>query len=159
MSFVVELDQTVHCCEGEEEQHGIEKDKSADGSVRVFAKNHQSDKPYGSSPEMHLFCRKIRHWDAQSSECRIENSHEGVVQFRWISLAGLEFERTVVSSQISRQTNQHLSQWRMDIEVKLPLQVMRAEFAKMSFVPCHNRRQANLPISCEKCEKGEDDWS
>lgn len=45
----------------------------------------------------------------------------------------------------------------MHIEIELALEIVRAEFAEMGFVPGDNGRKANLPETCEEGEGGKDD--
>lgn len=55
-----------------------------------------------------------------------------------------KFEVAVVSREEARQPDEHLSEWRVDIEVELALQVMRAEFSKVRLVPDNDVRMPNL---------------
>ena len=111
----------------EAEQHGIEENEPADSGVRVLEENHHGDQPNGGSPEVELPRREVRQWNADSPEKCVKHTHEGVVELLWICLSRLEFKRPIVPCHVSREADQHLSEWGMDIEVELALKVMRTE--------------------------------
>jgi hypothetical protein len=143
--------------ESEEEKHRIEQDEATDGGVRVLEQNHQGDEPGGRLAEVELLCSVVGQRNAQGAEGCVELAHKDVVDLLGVSLTRLELEGTVVSGQITRKANQHLSQRRVDIEVELALQVVGSELAKMRLVPGDNGRKANLPQTGEEGECGEDD--
>lgn len=116
--------------ECEAEQHGIKENETADGGVRVLAKNSQSDEPYSRSPEVQFLCSEVGQRYADSTERGVEEAHEGVVQLLRICFARLEFERSVVSCEVARETDQHFSKRRVDIEVELALEVVGTELAE-----------------------------
>jgi hypothetical protein len=124
---------------GEAQQHGVEENEPRDGGVGVFKQYHQTDQPDSRPAEIHLPSRIVCKRNTHDPESRIEHAHEGVVDVFWIGLAGLELERPIVTGQVTGQTNQHLSQGRMNVEVELALQVMRAEFSKAERIVrrCH----------------------
>jgi len=124
MSFIVESDHAVHGSKSEEEQHRIKQDESTDGSQRVLTQNHQGNQPDSSSLEMQFLSSEISQWNAKSSKGRVKYSHKSIVEFFGVYFARLELERAIVSSQVSGQTDEHLSKRRMDIEIKLSFQVM-----------------------------------
>jgi hypothetical protein len=121
---IVESGKAEHGRESEEKQHGIQQNEAADGGVRVLAQNHQGHEPSTSLRQPELLCRVVRQRNAERSEGGIEDSHEGVVDLRRVFLSGLEFERAIVTGQVSRQTNEYLPQRRVDIEVELSFQIM-----------------------------------
>jgi len=57
-------------------------------------------------------------------------SHEFVVQLIRVCLSRLELERAIVSSEVARETDQHLPKRGVDIEVELAFEVMGTEFAE-----------------------------
>lgn len=83
------------------EEHGIEEDKSADGGVGIFAKNHERNQPDCWSPEVELSGSPVGHGNADGTEEGIELAHEGVVDIRWVCLPRLELEGAVVPSKVS----------------------------------------------------------
>ena len=76
----------------EAQQHRVEKNKSADSCVRVFAENHKSDEPHCWSLEVELSGSVIGQRDTDSTEEGIERTHERVVQLFWVFLSRFEFE-------------------------------------------------------------------
>lgn len=98
---LVELGPAENGCEGEAEQHRVEKDEPADGRVRVLEQNSERDEPDGWPPEVERLRSVVGQGNADGSESAVEQAHEGVVELRRVCLAGLELERAVVSSQIS----------------------------------------------------------
>jgi hypothetical protein len=143
--------------EGKEEKHRVEQNEATDGGVRVLEQNHQGDKPGGRLAEVELLCSVVGQGNTQSTECCVELAHKDVVDLLGVSLTRLELEGTVVSGQVTRKANQHLSQRRVNIEVELALQVVRSELAEMRLVPGDNGREADLPQTGEEGECGEDD--
>lgn len=112
------------------EQHGVEKNKTADCGVRVFAENHQRNEPDGRPSQLELFGGKVGHGDAGNAKGGIKGSHKGVVDIFGVFLARLELEGSVVAGEDSRETNQHLSEGRVDVEVVFMLDVVAAKLAK-----------------------------
>ena len=74
-------------------------------------------------------------WDHHYAEGGHDDAHGDVRHVVGISLAALEFETAVVSRQQAREPDKHLPERRVDIEVKLALEVVRAELAKVGLVP------------------------
>lgn len=142
---------------GEEEKHRVEQDEAADGSVRVLKQHHHGDEPGRRLAEVELLCRVVGQRDAQSSESAVELTHEDVVDLFGVRLARLELERTIVTGQVARKADQHLSQRRVDIKVELALEVVRSELAEMRLVPGDNGREANLPQAREEGQGGKED--
>ena len=130
MLLAMELGPAEHGGECEAEQHRVEEDETADGGVRVLAKNSQSNKPDGRSPEVQFFCSQVGQWHADGAERGVEKAHEGVVQLLRVCLARLELKRSVVSCEVARETDQHLAEGRVDIEVELALEVVGTELAE-----------------------------
>lgn len=153
----VETSPAQHGGESKEEKHRVEQDEATDGGVRVLEQNHQGDEPGSGLAEVELLCCVVGQRNAQSAERCVELAHKDVVDLLGVSLTRLELEGTVVSSQITRKANQHLSQRRVDIEVELALQIVRAKFSKMRLVPGDNGRKTDLPQTGEEGECGEDD--
>ena len=100
---------------------------------------------------------KIRERHAQRPERAVEQPHEGVVQFFRVRFARLELEGAIVAGQVAGQTDEHLAQRRVDIEVEFALEVVRAEFAEVCLVPGDDGREADLPHAREECEGCEDE--
>lgn len=89
-------------CEGEEEQHRVEQDESADGRVRVLEQNHHCDEPDSRLPEVQLFRSVVCQGNAESTEGCVELAHESVVELWRVCLARLEFECSVVACEPAR---------------------------------------------------------
>lgn len=143
--------------EGEAKEHGVKENETADGCIRILAKDHKCHEPDGGALEVELSSSEICKGNTNSSEEGIECTHEGVVQILGVFLSGFEFEGAIVACEISGQADEHLSKRRVNIEVEFALQVMRSELSKtgpnqridgtrlkgiilLSFVPCHNIR-------------------
>lgn len=110
--------------EGEAEKHRIQKNKSGNRGVGILAKHHQGDKPDGWTAEFQFSRSIVCKWNAYDTEESIEDTHEGVVNFRRVFLARLEFERSVITSQETRQSNKHFTQRRVDIEIEFSFDVV-----------------------------------
>ena len=126
----VEPSPAEHSGEGEAKKHGVQEDEATDCCIRVFAKNHQGYEPNSWSLEVHLPSSIVGQRNGNSAEECVERSHNSVVELIGVFLSGLEFEGAIVTCQVSRKSNQHLSKGRVNIEIELALQVVRAEFAK-----------------------------
>ena len=116
--------------EGEAEKHRVEKDEPADSRVGVLAEDHKSDEPHRWALKIELLGGEVCQWDADSAKKCVECAHKGVVEIIWVSLSGLELEGSVVSSQVPRESDQHLSKGWMDVEVELSLEVVRSELSE-----------------------------
>ena len=55
-----------------------------------------------------------------------------------VDLSTLELEAPIVTCKQTGKTYKHLAKRRMNIKVKLALEIMRAEFAKVGFIPNDN---------------------
>ena len=133
MLLTVELGPAEDGGEGEAKKHRIEEDETADGGVRVLAEDGQGNEPDGRSPEVQFLCSVVGQWDADGTEYRVEEAHEGVVQLLGVCFARLELKRSVVSCKVSGETDQHLAERRVDIEVKLALEIVGTELAEAVF--------------------------
>lgn len=69
------------------EKHGVEKDESADGRVRVLAENHEGDEPHSRALQIELFGSPIGHGNADGAEQGIELAHKGIVDIRRVGLS------------------------------------------------------------------------
>ena len=128
--LTVELRPAENSGEGEEEQHRVEQDESANGCVRVLKQNHQGDEPHCRLAKVQRLCSVIGQGYAESAKGRVELAHERVVELFRIRLARLEFKGAVVAREPAREPNKHLAQRRVNIKVEFTLEVMRSEFAK-----------------------------
>lgn len=116
--------------EGKAEKHRVEEDESADSRVGVLAQDHESDKPHSWALEVELLSGKVCQWNADSAEECVKCAHEGVIEALWVPLSGLELEGSIVSSQVSRESDQHLPKRWVDIEVELSLEVVGTELSE-----------------------------
>lgn len=160
------------------EQHGVEEDESADGGIRVFAKNHERDEPHSRSAQVELSRGVVCHRDADDAEQGIEGTHKGVVDIFGVLFSRLELEGAVVAGEDSGKTDEHLAQRGVDVEVVFMLDVVASELAKaartnevsgrperniwgwrslLGLVPSDNIADANLPESSEEREGREDE--
>ena len=130
MLLTVELGPAEDRGECKAEKHRIEKNETADCGVRVLAENSQGNEPDGRSAEVQLLCGEVGQRYADSTECGVEEAHEGVVELLGVCLARLELERSIISCKVSRKTDKHLAEGRMDIEVELALEVVGTELAE-----------------------------
>lgn len=124
----VELGPAQHGREGEAQQHRIQEDESADGGVGILAEHHERDEPHGSASEVERLGGIVGQGDRDSSKESIECPHHDVVQVLRVLLPGLEFEGSIVACEVSGQSNQHLSERRVHIEVEFAFEVVRTEF-------------------------------
>ena len=83
---------------------------------------------------MKLSSGKVGQRNADDAEECVEGSHEGIVDLLGVLLAGLELEGTIVTSKDSRETNKHLPERRVDIEVVLVFDVVATELSKAARV-------------------------
>ena len=91
---------------------------------------------------MQLFRREVCERHTQRTTCAIELPHEDVVKVISVGLSGLELEGAIVSCEIARKSDKHLSERRVDIKVELALEVMGAEFAEAAKVMVSRREGA-----------------
>jgi hypothetical protein len=106
---------------------------------------------------MQLLRRQVRERHAHGAERGVEEAHVGVVELFRVGLAGLELEGAVVVCQPAGQADEHLSEGRVDIEVELAFEVVRAELAEVGFVPGDNWGEPDLPHAREEGERSEDE--
>lgn len=92
-----------------EKQHRVEKDKAADGGVRVFTKDHESNKPDGSAPEIELFGGPVGHRHTDGAPEGVELAHEGVVDLGRVGLTRLELEGSIVTGEVSAEADEELT--------------------------------------------------
>jgi hypothetical protein len=121
-------------CECKEQQHGVQQNETTDRGVGVLAQNHQGDEPNGKFAEVELLGRVVSDWHAHCTKGGVENAHECVVQVFWVSLTRLEFEGTVVASEVAGETDEHLSERRVNIKVEFALEVVGTELAETVFI-------------------------
>jgi hypothetical protein len=89
-------------CKCKAQKHRIEKNESADCSIRVLTQNHQRNEPNSWSFKVHLAGSIIGQRDADGAEEGVESSHHGIVEFLRIFLPRFELERSIVARQVSR---------------------------------------------------------
>lgn len=130
VALVVELAPAEDRRKREEQQHAIEQDEPADSCVAVLEQHHSRDEPDGRALEVQLFRGEVGERDAEGAECGVKQAHEGVVELFRVGLAGLEFEGAVVVGQVAREADEHLAEWRVDVEVEFALEVVGTELAE-----------------------------
>ena len=157
MPLVVKLRPAKDRGEGEEQQHTIQQDEPADSRIAVLKQHHSSNQPHRGPLEMQLPRRKIRQRHAHGPEGRIEQAHIGIIQLFGVRLTTLKLEGSIVACQVARQTDQHLAEGRVDVEVEFALEVVGAEFAEVCLVPGDDGGEADLPHAREEGERGEEE--
>lgn len=130
MALVVELGPAEDGGHGATKKHGVEEYKSANRRVRVFAEDHEGDEPDGGLAQAELLGRVVSHGDANDAKQGVECPHKGEVDILGIFLARLELEGTVVAGKDSRETDEHLAEWGVDVEVVFVLDVVASKLAK-----------------------------
>lgn len=130
VSLVVELGPAENSGNSSAKKHRVEENEAANGGIGVLAKDHESNEPNSRALEMKLSCSVVGHRNADNAEEGIEGTHEGIVDIFGVLVARFEFERTVITSEDSGETNEHLAKGRMDIEVVFVLDVVATELAK-----------------------------
>jgi hypothetical protein len=85
------------------------------------------------------------------------NTHGNIWDTVRIRLSTLKLEVAIITSQQACKTYNHLAKRWMNIKVKLALEIMRAEFAKMGFIPNDNIGCTNFVVSRPTGEKSVDD--
>ena len=128
--LTVELGPAEDGGECEAKKHRVEENETADSGVRVLAENSQGNKPDCRAAEVQFLCGEVGQGHADGTERGVEQAHEGVVELLRVGLATLKFERPVVSCKVSRGTDEHLAERRVDIEVELALEVVGTELAE-----------------------------
>ena len=114
----------------EEEKHRVEQNEPGNGGVGVLEEDHHRHKPHCWPPEVQFSRGIIGQRYTQCPEGGIEHAHKGVVDFRRVRVTGFELERPVVSCQVTRESNKHLAEWRVHIEIELALEIVGTEFTK-----------------------------
>lgn len=79
---------------------------------------------------MQFFGSEVGKGNADDTEEGVEGAHEGVVELLRIVFTRLEFERTVVTSHDTRETDEHFTERGVDIEVVFVLNVVASEFTE-----------------------------
>jgi hypothetical protein len=130
VALVVELGPAEDSSDGATQQHGVEKNESANGGVRVLAKNHQSNEPDSRAAQLELSSSEISQGNANNAKGGIEGTHKGIIDIFRVFFARLKLERSVVTSEDSRETDEHLAERRVDIEVVFMLNVVASKLAE-----------------------------
>ena len=158
VALVVELGPAENCSHGTAEQHRVEEDESADGRVGVLAENHESDEPDSGTAEVQFLGSEVGKGNADDTEEGVEGTHEGVVELLGIVLTGLEFERAVVTSHDTRETDEHFTERGVDIEVVFVLNVVASEFTEAAMGRVSNVVSFN-DVSIRLRWEGETHWA
>ena len=87
-------------------------------------------------------------WDHQDTKGGHNDTHGNVGHVSWVHLPALELVAAIVPRQQTSEPDEHFSERRMHVKVKLALEVVRTKLAKVRLVPDHVRRLADLVISC-----------
>jgi hypothetical protein len=179
MSLVVELGPAEDSRDCSTEQHRVEENESADSRVRVLAEHHERDEPDGRSAKLELSGGEVGQGNTEDTKEGVEGAHEGVVHVFGILFSRLEFEGSVVTGEDARETDKHLSEGRVDVEVVFMLDVIAAKFTEavgrklarhpveyvavckaghlLCFVPSNNVALTDLPKSCSDGGESEEE--
>lgn len=79
MLLTMELGPAEDSGECEAKQHRVEENEAADGGIRVLAEHSQGNEPDGGPPEVQLLRGEVSQGDADGTEGRVEETHEGVI--------------------------------------------------------------------------------
>ncbi len=112
------------------QEHRVEEDKAANRGVGVFAENHERDQPDSRSLELELLGSVVSQRNTDDAKEGVESAHKGVVDLFGVLFARFELERTVVSGEDTRETDKHLSEGGMDVEVVFVLNIVAAELSE-----------------------------
>lgn len=174
ITLIVELGPAEHSGDSTTEKHRVEQDESADGCVGVLAENHKGHQPDSRTSELKFASSEVGQRNAENTESRVEDTHDGVVDLWGVLFARLEFEGSVVAGEDSRETNKHLAERRVDIEVVFMLDIVGSELSEaiqrleeslkmkanrfdvLSFIPGDNVAKTNLVKSGEESQERED---
>ena len=85
------------------------------------------------------------------------NTHGNIWDSVGVRLSTFKLEAPIITCQQACKTYKHLAKRWMNIKVKLALEVMRAKFAKMGFIPNDNIGCTNFVVSRPAGEKSVDD--
>lgn len=143
VALVVEFGPAKDSRDCTTKQHRVEENESANSGVRVLAKDHESYQPDGRTTQLELTGGKVGHRDTDDSKEGVEGAHESIVDILGIFLAGFEFERSVVAGEHTGQTNQHLAQGRMDVEVVFMFDVVASKLAEAGDLLARSRGQTD----------------
>lgn len=89
-------------------------------------------------------CRVPTKGDHRDTKAREQHAHAHVGYALRVRLAALELKLPIVSREQACETDEHLAQRRMHVEVELAFEVVRAELSKVSLVPNDDVRVPNF---------------
>ena len=126
----MKLGPAQHRRESKKQQHRVQQNEPRNRRIRVLKQHHQRHKPDRRTAKVQLLGRIVGEGHAEGAEGGVEEPHEGVVDVLGVFLARLEFEGAVVAGQVAGETDEHLSERWVHVEVEFAFEVVGAEFAE-----------------------------
>ena len=123
MALVPEASKTEKDKASGGEEHRVQKNKATDGEVGIVKEDKNSSKDAGGLRHSQLLCGPVGERDHDGAKEGVKDTHESIANV-WVFGARIEPERAVVSGQGSRQSDQHLAQRWVHIEIELSLDVV-----------------------------------
>lgn len=111
---------------------------------KLTKKNHESDQVARSPAQAQFNSSVPSERDHDNTECRHHDAHGGVWDGLRVLASTREVEGAVIACQQASESDEHLAQRGMHVEVELAPEVVRAELAKVRLVPDHQVGLANL---------------
>lgn len=173
--LVMELCETEDRKECEEQQHRVEEDEPRNGKPRNICPANQKQPETPSTKDQHTtkdhkrrqMTRPPTHpklhgsippkRDHSHTKRRQHNPHRDIRHLIRVNLPTLKLEAAIVACQQACKTDEHLAEGWMHVEIELALEIVRAEFAEMGFVPDDDVGSTNFVEAGPAGEEGVDD--
>lgn len=121
-------------------------------------KGHKSNQMASTPAHSQLHSSIPCQWHQCNTKGREHHAHRDVRYIFRIFGPALEFEVPIVAREQTNKTNEHLSEWRMHVEIEFALQVVGAELAKMRLIPNDNVRFPDFVKPCPTRQERVDGW-
>lgn len=129
--MLMEHDETMYGGEGEEEEHGVEKNEAANDEPCVVAKHHDRQQMARTPIPPQCSTCAVGEWDHGHAEHGENDAHAYVVDVVGIRFATLELKVAAIPAQKTGETDDHFAERRMYVKVEFVLEVMGAKLAKV----------------------------
>ena len=113
-------------------------------NTRHTAQNHECDQMTRPRAQAQLDRGVPSEGYERNTICCHHHAHGHVGYTLGIQLAALELEVAVIARQETSEPNEHLSQRRVNVEIKLAFEVVRPKLAKVGLVPDHQVREPDF---------------
>jgi len=152
--MIMEFSQAKYGKECEEQEHGVEENEARnaqpadiytdashqsterhDKFMQHTKKDHKSNKMARPLTHAKLHRSIPAQWHHPHAKRCQHHPHRNIRHMRRILRTALKVKATIIPRERASEPNEHLAEWRMHVKVKLALEVMRAELAKVGFVP------------------------